>query len=637
MNKLMKGVLALSLTLGCMPLTNAFAANVIEGNYEAAINEIVYLRQEPGYTGEVTKIPVTDEIKEMIDDRVENLGKDYKSSVKATVEDNTVTFDLALFDVYLDNSEYLNGMSPAGESYFNLLEFYADVLQVKAIIEDLDGDYVLKDVNGKEFTLDYVNEFVELLDDIYNLEPTTNLEYRKDSMMLEEGYNEEDLYGGVDVIATSEAGNVTFTFHMDHHGFWGYELAGDTFMNKVVDVEITDEMTLRKINTIYANFMKIKLPGLEGKKGDFDWYILNNTDLENPYMYVGTNSKGENEALLIDVDFYGEAVINDVIKSVIVDRYGSLDKLDTLYIYLTHLHGDHVNNLKIINQDEELREKVKIIWPEAEVHPLMDEKDDGRDLITLFDYEDVEGTTLRDESRVINMADMDKIEILDHTFQLVSMPDQHTNGGSQLADLNMGILYAGDTVGSQIHLGGTSIWTTEGKLTDGWLVSMGKTVDFMNENNIRYILTGHSPYPIVTDYAEWMGAAIDYIEEQLKLDPTFSGLVVVEDGKVINGTARMGEIFSTGLTDKEVFHFASVNFMNFYEPSEENKDEDKEEINNDQNNPSDNENQENVKEPTQSNDAVQTGDNTQLFVWASLSALALVGAVVVKRKKEEIN
>ena len=33
------------------------------------------------------------------------------------------------------------------------------------------------------------------------------------------------------------------------------------------------------------------------------------------------------------------------------------------------------------------------------------------------------------------------------------------------------------------------------------LDSMGKTVDVLKKYNVDYILTGHTPYPIVSDYA----------------------------------------------------------------------------------------------------------------------------------------
>ena len=76
--------------------------------------------------------------------------------------------------------------------------------------------------------------------------------------------------------------------------------------------------------------------------GKGKWYMLNGTDLENPIIYVSSDGK---EAFMIDVDFYGENVINQVIKSVIGD------KCESLKIFLTHNHGDHVNNLAQIAKD----------------------------------------------------------------------------------------------------------------------------------------------------------------------------------------------------------------------------------------------------------------------------------------------
>ena len=178
----------------------------------------------------------------------------------------------------------------------------------------------------------------------------------------------------------------------------------------------------------------------------------------------------------------------------------------------------------------------------------------------------------------------------------------------------MGIYYSEDTLGSQIHLGGTSVFTMTGELTQGWLDSMGKTVDVLNKYDVSHILTGHTPYPIEKDYAAWMGAAIDYIEAQLKENKTFSGLVVIEDGVVINGTDRFAEIFATGLTDKEVFDFASVNFMNFYQSEDDNED----------------------SKPS-SKDPTQTGDENNIVLWTTAVIVALGGAIVlIKSKKEEM-
>ena len=607
-----KSLIAVTVVLTSIPVSGVHAITTkVEGDWEKAIESICYERKETD--GSITKVPVTDALKATIDERV-TMGKDYKSPVVGTVNGDELKLNVKLVDVYLDNEGYKNGTSPAGESFFNLLEFYADVLQVKQLMEDeVYSSYTFKDSANNEISLDYVDKLLDLIDGVYNFDPTTDLQLRQSSIEGEYGYSENDLYGGVDVIATSKDDkNVQFTFHMDHHGFWGYELAGDTFMDDVVGIPRSNDNTIRSINTLYANFMQIKLPELEGKKGNFDWFLLNNTDLENPYMYVGTNSEGKNEALMIDVDFYGENVINDVIKATIEERY-PVEELDTLYIYLTHLHLDHVNNLHMINQDPELRDKVKLIWPEAEEHPTLN----GRDLITLFDYEDEAGTKPRD-SRVINLKDGDQIKILDHTFELLSVPDQHSNGGSGLVDTTMGVYYSGDTLGSQIHLGGTTVFTLNGQLTQGWLESMGKTVDVLEKYDVQYILTGHTPYPINKDYAKWMGEAIDYIAEQLKINPQFSGLVVVEEGKgVINGTDRFGEIFKTGLTDKEVFDFASVNFINMYKPETS-----------DPQDPAKPGTVEDVKEPA------NTGDNTNVVLWVGI-ALATLGVVVIFRKRKE--
>ena len=87
----------------------------------------------------------------------------------------------------------------------------------------------------------------------------------------------------------------------------------------------------------------------------------------------------------------------------------------------------------------------------------------------------------------------------------------------------------------------------------------------------------------------------------------------MENGQVLNGTERFGEIFATGLTDKEVFDFASVNFMNFYKPEEK------------------------PETPTGPSDSMQTGDSTNFAPFIAMAGLSVLGAVavVVLKKKEE--
>ena len=88
--------------------------------------------------------------------------------------------------------------------------------------------------------------------------------------------------------------------------------------------EVLQEM-MPYLTTEYGNFFVIKMK--EDSAGT--WYMLRDTDLENPMMYVSKDGK---EAFMIDVDFYGENVLNEKIKAVIGD------KCESLKIFLTHNH-----------------------------------------------------------------------------------------------------------------------------------------------------------------------------------------------------------------------------------------------------------------------------------------------------------
>ena len=122
-----------------------------------------------------------------------------------------------------------------------------------------------------------------------------------------------------DVIATSADGKATFKFHIDSHGYWGYDLGAHDSITGIVMGYSEDEAYERQseLTTLYGNFFKIEFEN----KGSGKWYLLRNTDLQCPAIYVSEDGK---EAFMIDVDFYGENVINKVIKEIIGDDCESL-------------------------------------------------------------------------------------------------------------------------------------------------------------------------------------------------------------------------------------------------------------------------------------------------------------------------
>ena len=70
----------------------------------------------------------------------------------------TFTVNVQLKDVNL-TSDYINGKSEPGISYYNMLSYYIDVLQVKELVDKNEG-YSIIDSKGNKVDAAYVNELV---------------------------------------------------------------------------------------------------------------------------------------------------------------------------------------------------------------------------------------------------------------------------------------------------------------------------------------------------------------------------------------------------------------------------------------------------------------------------------------------
>ncbi|MGN1183483.1 MAG: MBL fold metallo-hydrolase, partial [Faecalibacillus sp.] len=449
----------------------------------------------------------------------------------------TLTIDQQLDGVFL-SSDYVNGKSEAGISYYNMLNFYATLLQARQMLEANEG-YKIVDNQGKEYDLALIDEFIGLVKQINDFDPTTDLKYDWKSAYDTEEFKNETQRGGVDVIATSKEGNISFEFHIDSHGWWGYDLgAHDSITGLVLglDAETAKEQQ-HDLTLNYGQFFVIKMK--ENDKGT--WYLLNGTDLENPIIYV---SKDKKEAFMIDVDMYGGNALNDVIKSVIGEE------CKTLNIFLTHNHGDHINNLAVIGQDEQLRKITTIYWPENEPHVTLTDKDGtvkelvGKDLVSDIQWKEVK-----------TLKDMEKFTAAGVEFQFIEIPNEHTPGGGQLADLTNKVIYSGDTLGAQIHLGGTTVRSNSAQ---AWLDGAKKASKYIEENDIQYNIGGHTPYLNNPEFASWLATGIEYA---MKNATDGYNLIVVEDGKVINGTDRFGEVMGNGLTDREELNICSLGYI----------------------------------------------------------------------------
>ena len=576
----------------------------VQASYEKAIAEV----KVPKYAKDGSKIDqdVSEYLRAKLDTK----------DLSATKEESKklLTVDVQLKDVNL-TSDYINGKSPAGISCYNMMNFFTNVKQVKQLL-DANPEYQVKDSKGNVVDASYVDELLGLLQQINDFDPTTDLQYDWDSAYDTDAFKNETTRGATDVIAKSKEGNVTLRFHIDSHGWWGYDLgAHDSITGLVMGYDADEAYDKQHDLTMdYGNFFVIKMK--EDKNGT--WYMLNDTDLQNPMMYVSKDGK---EAFMIDVDFYGANVINDKIKAVIGD------KCESLKIFVTHNHGDHANNLAVIGQDDELRNITTIVWPENEPHTVLTEKDGtvesmvGKDLISDIQWKSVE-----------TVKDMEKFTAAGVEFQFLEITDEHTPGGGQLADLTHKVIYSGDSLGAQVHLGGTTIRSG----AQQWLDGAKKAAKYIKENGIKYNIGGHTPYLNNADFASWLATGVEYgINEA---DEGYT-LIIVENGKVINGTDRYDEIMKNGLSDRDELNICSLGFIKEKtDPDTPNQPENPDEPTKPSETPTDtkksNTTNTNVTTTTnKKNQKVKTGDDTEMFALVGMMVLAGGTICMIKRKK----
>lgn len=532
-------------------------------------------------------------------------------------EKKTFTIDQQLNGVFL-TSDYINGASEPGISYYNMMNLYATLLQAQQLLVD-NPEYKIVDNQNQEYDKALIDEFVGLVKQINDFDPTTDLQYDMKSTYDSAEFSTETYRGGTDVIATSKEGNISFGFHIDSHSWWGYDLgAHDSITGLILgeDAETAQEQQ-HELTMKYGQFFVIKMK--ESDTGT--WYMLNGTDLENPMMYVSADGK---EAFMIDVDFYGAYVLNSVIKSVIGEN------CESLKIFCTHNHGDHVNNLAVIGKDDALRSITTIVWPENEPHTILSSGDAtvadmvGKDLVSDIAWKSFE-----------TLKDMQKFTVANTEFQFIEIPNEHTPGGGQLADLTNKVIYSGDSLGAQVHLGGTTIQATNAQQ---WLDGANKAAQYIEENGIQYNIGGHTPYLNNAKFATWLATGIEYAMTNAT---NGYSLIVVENNKVINGTDRFSEVMANGLNDREELNICSLGYIKqaSEEPEETATPEEPstpEEPKEPETTPSPTSTPQSEKKTNnKQSKTTNTSDTAQTVLWTSIAGIAVIAGVgiVIARKK----
>ena len=161
---------------------------------------------------------------------------------------------------YLDDNNYVTGYS-----YYNVMGFTAQVKQIKAMLDKYPDVDTVAYADGKTVSRSFVEDMNTLVDRLNAFDPTLSLKYDFDK-------------AGSNYIASN--GSAVLEFHVQTNGYWGYDLAGDSIIDKVVN-EPGGYMENQELNNKYAQFFTVDLTDrYEGL------YILNDTDLQNPVLYM---------------------------------------------------------------------------------------------------------------------------------------------------------------------------------------------------------------------------------------------------------------------------------------------------------------------------------------------------------------
>ncbi len=95
---------------------------------------------------------------------------------------------------------------------------------------------------------------------------------------------------------------------------------------------------------------------------------------------------------------------------------------------------------------------------------------------------------------------------------------------------------------------------------DSWISGVSKIVDYIADHKMEFNFGGHTNYACSSDFAKWMLSALQEAKANLEEDSEWSGLIVVENGKVFTKD-RHNEMLKNGLSDTEELNILSVNFV----------------------------------------------------------------------------
>ena len=475
--------------------------------------------QEPASSGEEKTYAGSDAMASAgMSDPIKEIVNVPDATVKVDGEDAYTDLNVGTPErmVFLDDDNYVTGYS-----YYNVMTFSSKVKQLIAMLDENPDVKTIHYTDTEEtVTPEYIRDLDELLNKLNAFDPTLELKYDFDK-------------AGSNYIASNKTAK--FEFHVQTNGYWGYDLAGDSIIDKVT-AQPGGYMENQELNNQYAQFFTVDLTdrfaGL---------YILNDTDLQNPVLFMN-----DTEALLIDVDFRGGETLHKLVKQLVKDR--------DLYVYITHAHGDHYLNLDYFELDD-----IKGIYY-GKNDPISGEAMGGARIEDVFQR-------WVDADKIIFYEDGYTFERAGKQFEVVEMSN-HTPGGSQLLDVTDRILFSGDTLGAQTFKGGTTIGLGD---IDHWANEFDHSIEILKlaeaDKRIDYIVGGHTGYLNTPEFELWVRQCISEVQEKgtdaLTENPIGQHTVVVKDGKVLTPEENLG-LFKDGtpvpaISDEEVTHTGSIN------------------------------------------------------------------------------
>ncbi|MBD5151504.1 MAG: MBL fold metallo-hydrolase [Oscillibacter sp.] len=292
-------------------------------------------------------------------------------------------------------------------------------------------------------------------------------------------------------------GTASMDVHIPFLGLYGYRLGGTSIYQ---DDDSNDKFYVVDYGTHMA---------------------LRDTDIQTCDLLMT-----DDEALVIDVDYYNPDEFFDTLFSVIGDR--------KLSIYITHGHGDHMINLMSLDPD-----RVKMLyWP-------------GDDDAMTFGAGEFDLSVYEKAGKLTRVYDGDTFKAVGREFEVVGIP-VHTPYSNLLIDKTDRVAFSGDALGTQNYSGDPNIGATDMKTYESLIDNL-----IAHGDDFDWIQQGHGVAPIDKDWLlNGFKAIIAAYWEDKDLYAHDNAITYFIDSVVT--ADQYNAIFSRGVTDAQYGYSLSI-------------------------------------------------------------------------------